>query len=189
MHYPEVDTAHRVGIVIEQGDDLVLVLFRQDQFLLDLAGDGGMVGIRAGFSTAGVHRVHMAAHAHGNFGMQSAFSARFSPRVMQDTPTAAEHAVGNQLLVARVVFSRGAVHEKVVRRVQQPCHGLTQVCRSNAFEGPYFIKKRPRDHQHLFSCILRHARNIPTPPLPPSPQIHLTGDISQNPLAQSPAPR
>ena len=64
MNDAEMHLAHRIGIVVEQSDDPVFVLFRKVQFLLDLPGHRRMVGRRTGLTAVHIDRIHVAAHPH-----------------------------------------------------------------------------------------------------------------------------
>ena len=153
----EMDAADVVGFVVEEGDDAVGVWALEDQFFVDFAADGGVVGVGAGAAFAGIDRVDVAADADGAFGVEAAFAAGLAAGVAEQVVAAAEEAVGDELFVARVLFGGGAIHEEVVGGVEQFGHGLVQIVGSGAFEGPDFLQPRPGHDQHLFACVFRHG--------------------------------
>jgi len=156
----EVDLADRIRVVVEQGDHALLVAAGEVEFLLDLAVDGGLVGVRAGLAVAGVDRVDMAADADGNFRVEPAFAAGFAAGVVEDAVAVAEDAVGDELLVRRVLLGLGAVHEEMVRRIEQPLHRGLDTLRQQTMEGPDLLQQRARHHQHLLTGVFRHARRV-----------------------------
>src|SRR5690606_9163828 len=93
----EMHLADRIRVVVEQGDDAVAGFSRQVQLFLDFPGNGGEIGGHAAAAFLHVHGIHVAAHTYGDFRVQAAFPARFSPRVVQHAVAVAEHAIGDDL--------------------------------------------------------------------------------------------
>jgi hypothetical protein len=156
----KVDLADRIGVVVEQGDHALLVTARQVEFFLDLTLDRRLVSARTGFAGTGVDGIHVAADTDGNLRVQPVFAAGFAAGVVKDAVAVSEHAIGDELLVGRILLGFGAVHEEMVRGVEQTFHRRFDPFGPDAVKISDFLKQRARHHQHLLTGVFRHAGRV-----------------------------
>ena len=96
----EVDLADGIRLIIDQGDDGFAVAAFEIELFGEFAGDGGVVGGGAGAAFTGVDGIDVTADADGDFRVEAAFATGLAAGVVEHAVAMAEHAIGDELLVA-----------------------------------------------------------------------------------------
>ena len=106
----EMDRADRIGVVVQQADELEIRFPIGDQLL-------GPFATKAGQERIGslVHRIQVPADADAGLAMQTWVAARIGPMHEKDTLFVAHDDVGDELLVARNFFSDRAIQVAAMR--------------------------------------------------------------------------
>jgi hypothetical protein len=152
----KMDLADGIGVVVDEGDDGLRVAAIEVKFLGQFTGNCSVVGGSAGATVAGVHRIDVAADADGDLGVKAALPTRAAASVMKNAVAVADHAVSDELLVGRVFFSCGAVHEEVVRRIEKAIHRVLDTLGAEAMKDPGFLKQCTWHYQYFFARVFRH---------------------------------
>jgi hypothetical protein len=95
----DVDLADVVGVVVDEGDDILGEGRVDDEFLVHFAFDAGHVGIFFEGGLGGVFGVDVAADAEGAFGGEAFFAAFGAPNVVEEVAVVVEEGVGDDLLM------------------------------------------------------------------------------------------
>ena len=150
MYEAEVDGTDFVGVVVDDGEELLGGGAGKGDFLTNFALHAGKVG-GDGVSQA-VDGIDMAADAERHFVVQSGFAAFGGAGIGQDAALVAENGVGDELLEFGALFGQFAVHVAGYPGLQESGQIILRV-ESDAVESAYGFKGFARNDQYLFSII------------------------------------
>jgi len=145
----EVDAADGVGVVVEEGDDVVGEGGADAEFLVDLAFDGGVVGVGVHGEEAFIVVVHVAADADGAFGGEALFAGLFAADVVEDASLVGEEDVGDDLFEGLVRFCGAACGEEVVAAVLEGREVAVDV-EIEALKGAELVEEGTSDDENHF---------------------------------------
>ena len=153
VHNAQMDFAHRIGVVVKQADDALTLTTWKFKLFIKFARNGGVVDLRPRTTAVGIDGVDVTADTDGNFRMQSAFAAGFSASVMQDAFTVTKDTIGNELLERRIILGLGAIHEKMIRRIEQLLHRRVHAVGAKSFKNPELLEQLAFHHQDQLACV------------------------------------
>ena len=145
----EMDAADRVTVIVDEANDALGVIVGDVKFFVDFAFDARHVEVTFERGHLFVLGVDVAADADGTPGGEALLAGFAAADVAQEASLVVKNGVGDDLLVARVVFGEVALEKEVVLGVEDEGEVVVGVG-IEAVEVSEFVEEAAFDDEDFF---------------------------------------
>src|SRR5438477_12971162 len=149
MNYSEMDPAYVGAVVIQQCNYSIVICRFKSDFLIHFAFHARAVSFFVPGEKRFVGVIHMSANSDRTFRHQTLFAGFFTANIMEHAIPVSNDRVRYNLLVAGVMFRRGARQKEVIA-AREKSSEISLWLEAQSLKSPEFVEQATFDYENVF---------------------------------------